>query len=207
MNVARRGARASPLPASTWVGTGNENDARKDDILAALAAVPGPDGKTPLPQSGAIDGVTIRDGKVFVAIKFDPARAQGDGGDARGGRGADQGAARRRLGAGDADRRERRRAGRAGGGRPRASTRPPEARAIPGVAKIIAVASGKGGVGKSTTACNLALGLAALGLKVGVLDADVFGPSMPRLFGIAEQARPRARRPEAASRWRSSASS
>ncbi len=44
----------------------------KDDILAALAAVPGPDGKTPLPQSGAIDGVTVRDGKVFVAIKIDP---------------------------------------------------------------------------------------------------------------------------------------
>ena len=71
--------------------------------------------------------------------------------------------------------------------RRRAATRiggAPETRAIPGVAKIIAVASGKGGVGKSTTACNLALGLAALGLKVGVLDADVFGPSMPRLFGI-----------------------
>ena len=70
----------------------------------------------------------------------------------------------------------------AGGGH--THRRPPETRSIPGVAKIIAVASGKGGVGKSTTACNLALGLAALGLKVGVLDADVFGPSMPRLLGI-----------------------
>ena len=48
----------------------------KDEILAALAAVPGPDGKTPLPQSGAIDGVTVRDGKVFVAIKIDPAHAK-----------------------------------------------------------------------------------------------------------------------------------
>jgi ATP-binding protein involved in chromosome partitioning len=48
----------------------------KDDILAALAAVPGPDGKTPLNQSGAIDGVTIRDGKVFVAIRVPPARAR-----------------------------------------------------------------------------------------------------------------------------------
>ncbi|MGO4573859.1 P-loop NTPase [Microvirga sp. 2TAF3] len=55
---------------------------------------------------------------------------------------------------------------------------------IPGVRHVIAVASGKGGVGKSTTACNLALGLKALGLKVGLLDADIYGPSMPKLLGI-----------------------
>jgi ATP-binding protein involved in chromosome partitioning len=58
-------------------------------------------------------------------------------------------------------------------------------RGVPGIDAIIAVASGKGGVGKSTTAVNIALGLAANGLKVGVLDADIYGPSMPRLLGIS----------------------
>jgi ATP-binding protein involved in chromosome partitioning len=57
-------------------------------------------------------------------------------------------------------------------------------RGVPGVGAIIAVASGKGGVGKSTTAINIALGLLANGLKVGVLDADIYGPSMPRLLGL-----------------------
>src|SRR5689334_8449936 len=56
--------------------------------------------------------------------------------------------------------------------------------AVPGVGAIVAVASGKGGVGKSTVAANLALGLKANGLRVGVLDADIYGPSMPRMLGI-----------------------
>ncbi|HLS69570.1 MAG TPA: iron-sulfur cluster carrier protein ApbC [Kiloniellales bacterium] len=55
---------------------------------------------------------------------------------------------------------------------------------VPGVKHIVAVASGKGGVGKSTTAVNFALGLASLGLRVGMLDADIYGPSQPRMMGI-----------------------
>ena len=60
----------------------------------------------------------------------------------------------------------------------------PQSAAIPGIRTIIAVASGKGGVGKSTTAVNLALGLRSLGLKTGLLDADIYGPSLPRLMNI-----------------------
>jgi ATP-binding protein involved in chromosome partitioning len=64
---------------------------------------------------------------------------------------------------------------------------PPPPQGIPGVRHIIAVASGKGGVGKSTVAVNLALGLRRLGLKVGLLDADIYGPSVPRLLGITHK--------------------
>jgi ATP-binding protein involved in chromosome partitioning len=70
---------------------------------------------------------------------------------------------------------------------PHGQQRPPQAQrgAVPGVGAIVAVASGKGGVGKSTVAANLALGLKANGLSVGVLDADIYGPSMPRMLGIS----------------------
>ena len=57
---------------------------------------------------------------------------------------------------------------------------------IPGVKSIIAVGSGKGGVGKTTVAVNLAVGLAALGHKTGLMDADVYGPNVPLMMGINE---------------------
>ena len=66
-----------------------------------------------------------------------------------------------------------------------------QSQGIPGVKHLVAVASGKGGVGKSTTAVNLALGFQASGLKAGVLDADIYGPSQPRLLGLSGRPQPR----------------
>ncbi|MDE6717433.1 MAG: Mrp/NBP35 family ATP-binding protein, partial [Muribaculaceae bacterium] len=65
----------------------------------------------------------------------------------------------------------------------------PEAKpeVLPGVKNIIGISSGKGGVGKSTVSANLAVALAAMGYKVGLLDADIFGPSMPKMFGVEDE--------------------
>jgi ATP-binding protein involved in chromosome partitioning len=161
----------------------------RDEVMSALAAIPGPDGRASLPDSGALSGVTIRDGKVFVAIAIDPARAKA----MELMRAEAEAAVRAIPGVAGAvvtlTAESARAVSGASPGHTHESKAPPvrhgrPSEPLPGVKHIIAVASGKGGVGKSTVACNLAVGLAKLGLAVGVLDADLFGPSMPKLFGL-----------------------
>jgi ATP-binding protein involved in chromosome partitioning len=156
------------------------------DIVSALAGVAGPDGRTPLPQSGALAGVTVHDGKVYVSIAIDPARSA----ELESMRTKVEAALKALPGVASAlvtltsERAAEAPTPRMPG--PRAAAARTSA-AIEGVSRIIAVASGKGGVGKSTVAANLALGLAASGWRVGLLDADIYGPSVPRLFGIKEK--------------------
>src|ERR1700744_1822660 len=66
---------------------------------------------------------------------------------------------------------------------------PPAPMPLPGVANIVAVGSGKGGVGKTTLSVNLAVALAKLGFRVGLIDADIYGPNVPLMLGISKQPR------------------
>jgi ATP-binding protein involved in chromosome partitioning len=167
----------------------------KERVLAALARVPAPDGGA-LSDTRALSEIVVSDGKVFFSITADaaavkawePVRKAAE--DAVRAVPGVQSAlvaltAERAAGAGRQQPQQQQQPA----GAPRRAAHPADKvqPGIPGVESVIAVASGKGGVGKSTTAVNLALGLRDLGLKIGVLDADIYGPSMPKLLAIKEK--------------------
>ena len=175
----------------------------QQQVLDALAKVASPRGVA-LTNANVLSAISVTDGKVFFSINVDAAearawesvRAQAETA-VRAIPGVSVAmialTAERKAGAASPPPPPQHR--HAHGVQPVASHRPPQSPAspmskqaeIPGVAAVIAVASGKGGVGKSTTALNLALGLRDLGLRVGLLDADIYGPSVPRLTGIHEK--------------------
>lgn len=165
-------------------------------IREALRLVAAPQSDRDIVSAGMVSGIAIDGNKVSISIEVDPAhgtalepmRQQAEQA-VRGVKGVQQVTAvlTAQRAADSAARPKAGPAARSGHGHAPQQSAKAGGAAPPGVKKIIAIASGKGGVGKSTTAVNLAVALARDGHRVGLLDADVYGPSIPRMLAIKER--------------------
>ncbi|MDE2445100.1 MAG: Mrp/NBP35 family ATP-binding protein [Alphaproteobacteria bacterium] len=156
-------------------------DVTKEQVLAELKRIAAPDGRGNIVGAGLVSEIVVQGGQVMFALNADPQHMKSMEQLQAFVQKAVSGipGVTKAMVALTAERPFSREAG------PKVSSTQTLRNGVPGVKHLIAVASGKGGVGKSTTAINLALALKSLGLRVAVLDADVYGPSMPKLFGIS----------------------
>jgi ATP-binding protein involved in chromosome partitioning len=155
--------------------------ATQESVLDALARIIDPDNGRNIVDSGCVQGLAMREGHVSFVIEVSPRRGR----DAEPLREAAEAAVMALPGVLSVT--AVLTAHRAADAPQAAANQRTQPAGLPGVEAVIAVASGKGGVGKSTVAVNLALGLAKLGLNAGLLDADIYGPSVPRLLAITEK--------------------
>jgi ATP-binding protein involved in chromosome partitioning len=151
--------------------------ANEEEIRKALGAIIHPARGTSLAELGMLEGVVLKDGEVTFVLQL----AQGDQDKVQVLREVSEKAVSALPGIKQA------RAVFTAAAPPESARKPPSTFRADHLGKIIAVLSGKGGVGKSTVAANLAVSLAQKGLRVGLLDADIYGPSVPRLFGLTEK--------------------
>ncbi len=145
---------------------------------AVLKRIAAPDGRGNIVSSGLVSDIAIDNGKVMFALTADPAHMKSM-------EQLRQAVEKAVAGIPGVTRALVALTAEAAGGKAAPQAQQAADKSIPGIKHLVAVASGKGGVGKSTTAINLALGLKSLGLSVAVLDADIYGPSMPKLMGLS----------------------